>query len=156
MSGVASSPQAGRFQTIHTLMTPVTTFTSASTGSLVVLPVALDQIELLAVGLILTTDSGTITTGAEVTVQKRVRGAASYANIFTAAKVTAISSVDSPDFIEVDLDQATVLGSGLEDKVNYVQAVKGDLVQLNLTVQGSGGTQVGYAYLKYRERPVAD
>lgn len=156
MSGVASSPQAGRFQTIHTLMTPVTTFTSASTGSLVVLPVALDQIELLAVGLILTTDSGTITTGAEVTVQKRVRGAASYANIFTAAKVTAISSVASPDFIEVDLDQATILGSGLEDKVNYVQAVKGDLVQLNLTVQGSGGTQVGYAYLKYRERPVAD
>lgn len=155
MSGVASSPQAGRYQTIHVLQTPVTTFTSASTGSLVVLPVALDQIELLAVGFILTTDSGTPTTGAEVTVQKRVRGAASYATIFAAAKVTVTASLDSPDFIEVDLDQATVLGSGLEDKVNYVQAVKGDLVQLNLTVQGSGGTQVGYAYLKYRERPVA-
>lgn len=155
MSGVASSPQAGRFQTIHTLMTPVTTFTSASTGSLVVLPVALDQIELLAVGLILTTDSGTITTGAEVTVQKRVRGAAAYATIFAGAKVTAVSDVNSPDYIEVSLDQATLLGSGLYDDADFIQAVKGDLVQLNLTVQGSGGTQVGYAYLKYRERPVA-
>lgn len=155
MSGVASSPQAGRFQTIHVLQTPVTTFTSASTGSLVVLPVALDQIELLAVGLILTSDSGSVGTGAEVTVQKRARGAASYSTIFTGAKVTAEANVDSPDVIEVSLDQAATLDSGLLDKPNFVQAVKGDLVQLNLTVQGVSGTQVGYAYLKYRERPVA-
>lgn len=156
MSGVASSPQAGRFQTIHVLQTASLTFTSQSTGSIAVLPVALDKIELLAVGIILTTDSGAVGTGAEVTVQKRARGAASYSNIFTGAKVTALANVDSPDVTEVSLDQAATLDSGLLDKPNFVSAVKGDLVQLNLTVQGVSGTQVGYAYLKYRERPVTD
>lgn len=156
MSGVSSSPLAGRFQNVKTERTASLTFTSQATGSILDFPVTHGQIEILGVGFVLTSDSGSVGTGAEVTVQKRAVGAASFATIFTGAKVTVTANGDSPNAIEVNLDQSIIVDADPQKAYNYVQAYLGDMLRLNLTVQGSGGTQVGYAYLKYRERPLSD
>lgn len=153
---VATSPQAGRFQDLKTEKTGSLTFTSQSTGSILDFPILFDQAEILAVGFVLTSDSGAVGTGAEVTVQKRAVGAASFSTIFTGAKVTVTANGDSPNAIEVDLDQSVIVDNDPQKAYNYVQCYKGDMIRLNLTVQGVSGTQVGYAYLVYRERPLSD
>jgi len=156
MSGVQSSPQAGRYQSLKVEKTGSLTFTSQATGSILDFPVLFDQIEILAVGIVLTSDSDAVGTGAEVTVQRRAVTQASFATIFTGAKVTVTANGDSPNAIEVDLDQSVIVDGDSGKAYNYVQAYKGDMIRLNLTVQGVSGTQVGYAYLVYRERPTSN
>lgn len=131
------------------------TLTSLSTGVFLTWANPFDKIEILEVGVIMSADSGAVSTGGEITLEVKNPGDAAFAAPFAGAKVTVEANGDSPNAFATDLDQATEGEySGLLGAPDYPTLLKGGLVALDLTVQGSGGTQTGYPYFKYRQRPL--
>ena len=152
---LASSPFHGRFQTRKFHVSPVTNFVSASTGVFATFPVCEEKIEILGLGLSVNASTGAVSTPAVITAQKQVAGG-SAAAIHAGAVVSPVANQTGPKAYYVDLDEAAVDPSssdGTKLTADYPPAERGNLLSLNLTTQGAGGTQTGYAWIEYRERP---
>lgn len=151
MGNVASSPQHGRYQAVHTYQSASVNL-AAGTGVLATFPVMHEKIELLEAGFVYAADTGAITTPPIVAVKKTTDTVAA-AIVFTGANVSLAASLEGPKISKKSLDNAAADPSGGKAAADFPQAVEGNLITLDQTTQGVGGTQAGYLYVKYRERP---
>ena len=159
MSNVASARQAGRYQTRHRFVDPtLRTLTSLSTGVFIITPVTHKRIRVTNFGFTANADTGAVTTVPVIQIEKltaALNGTA--AALFVGSTLNAvIASQQGPVAAVKNLDQAVVDSAGIKGVENYPILVRGDLMQLNLTVQGVGGTQVGYAWIEFCEEPDPD
>lgn len=159
MSNVSSARQAGRYQTRHRIVDPtVRDLTALSTGVFFTTPVTHKRIRVLGIGFNATADTGSVTTIPKIQVESltAAKNGTSSA-LFTGSILSAVlASKEGPVDAYLDLDQAEEDDAGLLGVANYPILVRGDQIKLNLTVQGAGGTQSGYAYIEFAEEPDAD
>ena len=151
MANVAASPQAGRYQAIHTEKSASVNLASG-TGVLATFPVVHESIEILEIGFVYAADSGTVTPPPVVAIKKTTSAAAA-AILFTGAQIGLATDLQGPSISKLSLDQAAADPSGGFAKANFPAAVEGNLITFDQTTQGVGGTQSGYLYYKFRERP---
>lgn len=127
---------------------------TGATGDIVTFPVLDNKIAILGIGYETMSATGAVNTPAEMALDKTLAGTSTRAQVGT-LEATVAASVAINTIVEVDFDTNATANaySNLKDRTNYYTAVKGDLLHLERTVQGVGGTQSIRPYIIYAVVP---
>lgn len=155
MSNVANSPTAGRYQTRMMYLHNSAVDLTGVAADVAAFPVVHDKIEILGLGYHTLAASGAVTTPPELVIDKTLAGTSTRAQVGTIEATLAASvPINTNVFFSFDANAAVNAYSGLQGAYAYPTAVKGDVLHIEHSLAGVGGTQSVKPYILYREFPV--